>query len=616
MKPHGVRLIGHCVFLFILSTSVVSRAATFQETAKPVETLESITAKLKSGEPLVFGTFGDSITYPCYHINFIEIYVTFVADALRKQYPGANIKCVHGGNMGTTGRGLDNTRFERYVLDHKPDIVFIMFGMNDCGGGEGGLQTFDDNLVSLINKTKERRALPVICNQNEIVYEHSGSRFGLPLYMERAMVVAEREGVPGVDCFALWQQLKEDQEKLLAYLNDYFHPNHAGQRLFAKAIVTELWPEAAKHVNTDVRTPTAITRDRLKPCLAPGPRGKQIVRTSDGTWYVLSARRTNDRIVELVVSVSRKNEPTWDDFEHITLIGIDDEAVFDFINRDLNGAMIFEEDSMVQIVLSWNIGTAALRLKHSTYQPDLTVPWTARLREPRSWLEGAPSPHLRPINLKYDQVGNGQVHDAIPDGKGGYHLLANDFLFAPHSGFEVLDGEPGLSLSHWHPSLKMDSATRKHFYKDGVIGAFISTDGDLRCVVQNDAKKNVTVHQGDRIIETHHMMLEEIWSAGMKDHIVAVGAPVDRHDAWREWFVDGEYAHATDVARIVKAQIPLLWSRGGEYGSLWVEAKGDGARENHVLVYESTLRPGAKNIGILHSTDGGFEFEVKPIVSE
>src|SRR5437764_944182 len=97
------------------------------------EQLRPITAKLNDGSPLVFATFGDSITWPCFHTDFRQNYVTFTADALRKAYPRARVRIVHGGNMGTAARGLADSRFERHVLSFKPDVVFLMFGMNDCG---------------------------------------------------------------------------------------------------------------------------------------------------------------------------------------------------------------------------------------------------------------------------------------------------------------------------------------------------------------------------------------------------------------------------------------------------------------------------------------------------
>ena len=49
--------------------------------------------------------------------------------------------------MGSAGRGLEAGRFEQYVLSHRPDAVFLMFGMNDCGAGPGGLDAFDQLVI-------------------------------------------------------------------------------------------------------------------------------------------------------------------------------------------------------------------------------------------------------------------------------------------------------------------------------------------------------------------------------------------------------------------------------------------------------------------------------------
>ena len=182
-----------CLLLtaIVLCTTAESRAAS----------LDEITHKLQTGQPLVFATFGDSITLPCYHTDYRQNYITFTVDALRQAYPKANITIVHAGNMSSTARGLAASRFGKHVLDHKPDVVFIMFGMNDCGGGERALDGFDANLTALTHKTQEAKALPIIVTQNEIVYDSVDGRWRrtLPLYMARAVAVAKRENVPAVD---------------------------------------------------------------------------------------------------------------------------------------------------------------------------------------------------------------------------------------------------------------------------------------------------------------------------------------------------------------------------------------------------------------------------------
>src|SRR5690349_11309341 len=70
------------------------------------EQVGAITARLRDGRPLVFATFGNSITWPCFHTNFRQNYITFTVEALRKAYPRARVRVVHGGNMGTAARGL------------------------------------------------------------------------------------------------------------------------------------------------------------------------------------------------------------------------------------------------------------------------------------------------------------------------------------------------------------------------------------------------------------------------------------------------------------------------------------------------------------------------------
>ena len=135
-----------------------------------MDALQLVTQKLKAGQPLVFATFGDRVTLQYYHTDYQQNYITFTTDALRQAYPQVNIRIVHASNMGTTGRGLANARFERYVLDHRPDVVFIMFGMNDCGGRAAGLHDCDQNLIRLIGMTRGIGAVPVICNQNEVLY--------------------------------------------------------------------------------------------------------------------------------------------------------------------------------------------------------------------------------------------------------------------------------------------------------------------------------------------------------------------------------------------------------------------------------------------------------------
>mgnify|MGYP001088330163 CR=1 FL=1 len=77
----------------------------------------------KEGETIVF--FGNSITHGGTYHTFINLYY-------KTRFPEKNIKMI---NCGVAGDQIPHgiRRFETDVLVHNPDIIVMMFGMNDSG---------------------------------------------------------------------------------------------------------------------------------------------------------------------------------------------------------------------------------------------------------------------------------------------------------------------------------------------------------------------------------------------------------------------------------------------------------------------------------------------------
>jgi lysophospholipase L1-like esterase len=87
---------------------------------------------LKPDQTLLF--IGDSITdadrnRQCYK-PFGFGYVHFVANTLLAKYPTCNLKIINRGINGNTITDLKN-RWQRDCIDHKPDILSILIGVND-----------------------------------------------------------------------------------------------------------------------------------------------------------------------------------------------------------------------------------------------------------------------------------------------------------------------------------------------------------------------------------------------------------------------------------------------------------------------------------------------------
>ena len=88
--------------------------------------------ELKQNDTIVF--IGDSITdadrFERTYRPFGNGYVHFAANYLLAKYPEYNLRIINTGISGNTIRDL-NGRWQKDCLNHKPDILSILIGIND-----------------------------------------------------------------------------------------------------------------------------------------------------------------------------------------------------------------------------------------------------------------------------------------------------------------------------------------------------------------------------------------------------------------------------------------------------------------------------------------------------
>lgn len=608
------RLPAGCLATFLMTATLLSSA-----NAAPAPQLDNITAKLKNGQTVTLATFGDSITWPCFHTDYRQNYITFAVDALRLAYPRADIRIVHAGNMGTTGRGLNKTRFERYVLAYQPDLVFIMFGMNDCTGGKNKLELFTDQLTRLIQKTSDSGATPVICTQNEILYDSpSGkTRKSLPLYMARALEVARHEKVTAVDCFADWSPLKSHRDDLIARLNDSIHPNHAGHRLMASSLLKTLWPEAVKHLSTEIATPEPLEKRVFKPRLLPGPTGKQVLRTAQGFWCTLSGRYHGEHGRDLVFSWSAGNRPTWDEFQHITLVGTPGEAVFDHMDRPLTSGMLLEHEGRIHILFGWKVGIFMLTIDPALLASPPTPKNLSPLARPATWLAHTNQRFVRPsevLNANYRP--GGILYDAFLRPGVWPYVVCRFLKKSPDTGSEVVKGEDAIAL-----------VTRENGPDTRQLDLLAVSPGFLRLITTPDGQHHYLTQDkpGNPIqvgtigsSERHHVdyPIDQVIVPTHGQHPVAVLRKTADSPAKRPVWMRLVWG-TTDLPRVVELpfpetsllKTPLPWSAGSTDGITWqmVAPATDGPPP---FRYSSRLPPGQRALGILKDDHGRLSFEV------
>lgn len=105
---------------------------------------------------VIYVALGDSVTQGCLGPNEIEheqVYHELLRRRVEKYYPEANFNVINSGVSGDTAE-QSRSRWERDVLSYKPDLVTICFGLNDCHGGEAGIETYITAISNLVNRIR------------------------------------------------------------------------------------------------------------------------------------------------------------------------------------------------------------------------------------------------------------------------------------------------------------------------------------------------------------------------------------------------------------------------------------------------------------------------------
>lgn len=197
-----------------------------------VERLRATQRKLAAGEAVTIVAFGDSITNGGEaSVPELIFWRRWVTD-LQAKYPRAKITAINGATGGdTTTRGLQ--RLQAKVIDEKPDLVLIGFGMNDHNRRGVALPEFERQLREMV--TRIRAATPA-----EIVlfstfppnprWLHGTNR--MAEYAGVTARVAAETGCAYADVFNNWQAMaaRKRPEDLLA--NNINHPNDFGHWIY------------------------------------------------------------------------------------------------------------------------------------------------------------------------------------------------------------------------------------------------------------------------------------------------------------------------------------------------------------------------------------------------
>ncbi|MBP6508290.1 MAG: hypothetical protein KA257_12060 [Opitutaceae bacterium] len=207
-----------------LSTTLSSTEAT--PAALPTRRL------LAAGQPVRIVCFGDSITGIYYHTGGRRAWSDALGATLRRAYPQAPITMINAGISGnTTTDGL--RRMETDVLSHVPQLVVVMFGMNDVVRSTPA--EFRTNLGQIVQRSQAHGADVVLMTPNW-VYPEDASRpqERIAEYAEIVRQTGRELGVPVADALAAFKTIyTTDRRSWTRLMSETIHPNWRGHLVFA-----------------------------------------------------------------------------------------------------------------------------------------------------------------------------------------------------------------------------------------------------------------------------------------------------------------------------------------------------------------------------------------------
>lgn len=211
---------------------------------------------VKDGDRVMF--LGDSITEQYQYSSDIEAYLT-------TRFPQWRLQFLNTGISGDTATGGAN-RFKTHILDEKPTVLTINFGMNDGGYGkfdQNRCNQFIANTEKMLEAAKKAGIKVALCSPNAVdrrfksngaEYLETQKEFYAPLAAS-----AEKFGFPFVDQYATTraalEKMEADKADNVKPFPDGFHTAPSGGLFMAHAILTGMKaPALVSDVTIDVPT--------------------------------------------------------------------------------------------------------------------------------------------------------------------------------------------------------------------------------------------------------------------------------------------------------------------------------------------------------------------------
>jgi acyl-CoA thioesterase I len=166
-------------------------------------------------------------------INTFQSYPLMVLKRLTESFPTVPINCIRtaiGGENSEQGA----KRFDSTVLNHKPDVLFIDYALNDR---KIGLERSKIAMEYMIQKAMKRNIKVVLLTPTPDLNENILSdQSELGKFSKQLIALANSYNIGLVDSYQIFINLAKEGKQLNNYMSQNNHPNHKGHQLVADEI--------------------------------------------------------------------------------------------------------------------------------------------------------------------------------------------------------------------------------------------------------------------------------------------------------------------------------------------------------------------------------------------
>jgi acyl-CoA thioesterase-1 len=191
--------------------------------------IKSLVKRIEKSEELLVLGLGDSLTYGWeVERGFFDRFV----DMLSNRYPQARIQRYNAGIPGDTALGgLSRLGL---LLDNRPDLVIVQFGLNDAFIGVDP-RDFERSIHMIAKRVLELPAAVIVATSCALEREHDAA-FARPFYDAIIRVGADC-AVPVAQLDRFWSNSEQARSGAVLHNYDGVHPNDRGYVLMAEGLM-------------------------------------------------------------------------------------------------------------------------------------------------------------------------------------------------------------------------------------------------------------------------------------------------------------------------------------------------------------------------------------------